>query len=319
MDNTSFQDHHRTDFVQGQLFDEIDQTSGGFARWLLSALVAERIPFGDAITNVQSVLARRPGMKATRKKRQQIVAHFRVFAASAGVEYLDQLQSVHLQDFYWSAVRRSGNEMHPPAISTASNRQSFMRAAIDVLVEMGLTDNADIVGTSIKRDVGQRTRPATNEELDLIRAFAEPGLGFSYRSTIVALRLAGGSAADLAVVRAEDVDLTQTNVAFADRTNSLDPWSVKQLTAIVAETAPDSLLCAPRATSVENAAHVITVQTGKVLADAGLNHTPGLAARSVELGAAKLRFDDDVIAAARFLGNKSLDATAAALAIDWQR
>ena len=52
---------------------------------------------------------------------------------------------------------------------------------------------------------------------------------------------------------------------------------------------------------------------------AGLNHTPGLAARSVELGAAKLRFGDDVIAAARFLGNKSLDATAAALAIDWQR
>ena len=104
-----------------------------------------------------------------------------------------------------------------------------MRAAIDVLVEMGLTDDGDIVGTPIKRDVGQRTRPATNEELEQIRAFAEPGLGFSYRSAIVALRLAGGSAADLAAVRAEDVDLTQTTVAFADRTNSLDPWSVKQL------------------------------------------------------------------------------------------
>ena len=110
--------------TQGQLFDEIDQTPGGFARWLLSALVAERIPFDDAITNVQSVLARRAEMKATRKKRQQIVAHFRVFAASAGVEYLDQLQSVHLQDFYWSAVRRRGNEMHrrPRALRQTGNR-----------------------------------------------------------------------------------------------------------------------------------------------------------------------------------------------------
>lgn len=116
-------------------------------------------------------------------------------AASVGVKYLDQLQSVYVQDFYWSAVQRRGSEMRRASASTAANGQSILRAAIDVLVEMGPSDDENIIGMPIRRDAGLRTRSATNEEWKRIRGSSESGLGLSYRSAIVALRQAGGSTA----------------------------------------------------------------------------------------------------------------------------
>ena len=183
-------------------------------------------------------------------------------------------------------------------------------------IERGLWVGVDLAGPTIRRTEGEQARPANENELDLIRAFAEPGLGFTRRRAIIALRLAGGSAIDVAAVRAGDIDLKALTVTFGYRTNPLDEWSVQHLADLVTDMSPDALLCT---TNASNPAHVVTVQTREVLIDAGLGGVAGLTPRSLELGAARILFDDDIVGAARWLGSASLDATARALCVDWRR
>ena len=116
-------------------------------------------------------------------------------------------------------------------------------------------------------------------------------------------------------MRAGDFDLESLTVTFGCRTNPLDEWSVRHLADLVADMSPDSFLCT---TNASNPAHVVTVQTREVLLDAGLGGVAGLTPRSLELGAARVIFGDDLDGAARWLGSASLDVTAMALRVDWR-
>ena len=91
---------------------------------------------------------------------------------------------------------------------------------------------------------------------------------------------------------------------------------MQHLADLVTDMSPDALLCT---TNASNPAHVVTVQTREVLIDAGLGSVAGLTPRSIELGAARILFGDDIVGAARWLGSASLDATARALGVDWRR
>jgi hypothetical protein len=302
--------------IQGQLFELAPHSQIELARWLLGALEAERIRFGEAISFARSTLSQRREAPTTREKRLGIIDQFATFASASGVVHLDQLRSTHVDDFYWSATRRGGGPLHRAVPRTAANRQSLLRPVFALWIERGLWVGADLAGPTIRRIEGEQARPANEDELDLIRAFAEPGLGFTRRGAIIALRLAGGSAIDVAAVRAGDIDLEALTVTFGYRTNPLDEWSVQHLADLVTDMSPDALLCT---TNASNPAHVVTVQTREVLIDAGLGGVAGLTPRSLELGAARIIFDDDIVGAARWLGSASLDGAARALCIDWRR
>ena len=302
--------------TQGQLFELPEHSPMGLARWLCDALTAGRIRFDEAVCFAQSTLSRRREAPETRKKRLSIVDQFATFASASGVEYLEQLRTTHVDDVYWSATRRGGGPLRRAASRTAANRQSLLKPTFALWAESGLWVGVDLVGPTISRTKGEQARPATEDELQLIRAFAEPGLGFTRRSAMIALRLTGGSAIDIAAVRAGDIDIAALTVTFGCRTNPLDEWSVQHLADLVADMSPDSLLCT---TNASDPAHVVTVQTRDVLIDAGLGGVAGLTPRSVELGAAHVIFGHDIVGAARWLGSASLDATARALCVVWRR
>ena len=302
--------------IQGQLFELAPHSQLELARWLMGALEAERIRFDEAICFARSTLSQRREAPTTRAKRLGIIDQFVTFTSASGVVHLDQLRSTHVDDFYWSATRRGGGPLHRAVPRTAANRQSLLRPVFALWTESGLWVGVDLAGPTIRRTEGEQARPANENELDLIRAFAEPGLGFTRRSAIIALRLAGGSAIDVAAVRAGDVDLEAFTVTFGYRTNPLDEWSVQHLADLVTDMSPDAFLCT---TNASNPAHVVTVQTREVLIDAGLGGVAGLTPRSIELGAARILFGDDIVAAARWLGSASLDSTARALCVDWRR
>ncbi|MGB1506890.1 MAG: hypothetical protein ACPHDT_15555 [Acidimicrobiales bacterium] len=302
--------------IQGQLFELAPHSQLELARWLLGALESERIRFGEAIGFARSTLSQRREAPTTRKKRLGIIDQFATFASASGVVHLDQLRSTHVDDFYWSATRRGGGSLRRAVPRTAANRQSLLKPVFALWTESGLWVGVDLAGPTITRAEGEQARPANEDELDLIRSFAEPGLGFTRRSAIIALRLAGGSAIDVAAVRAGDIDLEALTVTFGCRTNPLDEWSVQHLADLVTDMSPDALLCT---TNASNPAHVVTVQTREVLIDAGLGGVAGLTPRSLELGAARIIFGDDIVGAARWLGSASLDGAARALCIDWQR
>ena len=304
--------------TQLALFDRAFDLAVDPARCLIEALAAERLLFAEALAAARVVLSRRPEKQATTAKRLEVVAKFERFAAASGVEFLDQLRRSHVDDFIWSAKYTPSGGFRPVTARTAANRQSLLRVAADVLVDLGFWSGGVLVGAPIARGESVATRPATTSELSLIRTHAEPGLGFTRRSAIIALRLAGGSATDIAGLQAGDVDLGSCEVRFADRRNALDPWSVERLTPLVLGSAPSAPLCTSASQDTGMAAHTVTVQTRNVLIDAGLSGVPGLAPRSIELGSARARFGDDLIAGARFLGSGSLDSAAKALDIDWR-
>jgi len=290
-----------------------------FARWILSLEHQPQIALGDAITQVISALNRRPGKPSTIKKQASVIRQFGKFAESAGIEHVDELSPRLFAQFIAVPTRQKNGRFAKASERTMATRQSIMRSFTDHLVEHGIWKGEPLIGKPIPRGTATSARPANQSELDAIKTFAEPGFDIGRRSAIIALRLSGGSARDVANTRCGDINLEQRTVTFGNRTNNLDDWSYEQLAAIIKDQQPCELVCVtPKNLDepdwLDSAAQSVTVRTAQILSEAGL---PDLTPTSVERGAALARFHNDVPAAARFLGSTSLDATARNLNITW--
>ena len=81
----------------------------------------------------------------------------------------------------------------------------------------------------------------------------------------------------------------------------------------------DGALCVNEGLPLDRATHSVTVRLRDVIRSAGLASKPLVTARSIRLATAEqVRQASGIEAAARFLGNNSLDATATALAYRWK-
>ena len=290
-----------------------------FARWILSLEHQPRIALADAITQVISALGRRPGKPSTIKKQASVIRQFGRFAKSAGVEHVDDLSPGLFAGFIAAPTRQKNGRYAKASERTMATRQSMMRSFTDHLVEHGIWNGEPLIGKPIPRGTATSARPANQSELDTIKTFAEPGFDIGRRSAIIALRLSGGSARDVANTRCGDINLEQRTVTFENRVNPLDDWAHEQLAAIINDQPSTELVCVtPKNLDapdwLDNAAQSVTVRTARILAEAGLSD---LTPTSVERGAALARFGDDLRAAACFLGSTSLDATARNLNIVW--
>ena len=212
-----------------------------------------------------------------------------------------------------------------PSVSTIRNRRWCVETVGLILAQAGI----DIGGWPIptgrlsvpSRDPQPRTRPLSDVELEQLHGFADPGLPGSRRGVIVALAEAGGSASEIADVRAADVDLGKRTVRFrgaAERVNGLSGWGAARIEALNARrgvSVPVGFL----ACDGEPSAHKVSVRLYQALRDAGLGGVGGVTGSSVRLtGARRILESDGLEAAARFLGAKSLDLVAKALNHDWR-
>ncbi len=244
------------------------------------------------------------------------------YLAASGAENWSDVTPEMVEGWCGAAVFWRGR-WTTPAASTVRNRQWAATVVCDALEAAGVeVDPALRPGREPRPATARRSRPLTPAELDLVRAFADRGLGGSRRSVMVALAEAGGSAPEIAAVVGADVDLGAGTVRFGRRINPLTGWggaALGKFFAVNGDPGPGDRLCADAGAPDARAAHSVRARMCEAIADAGLGPATGVTAASVRLTtAAGVLARDGIEAAARFLGS-SLDAAAAALGHDWNR
>lgn len=297
----------------------------GLAGWCLAVTGETRLAVWEPL--VADALRERFSNPRTAKKAQAEAGRLFRYLRARGVGSWAGVTAVLVSEWCWAArLDRSGRH-RPAAQPTARNRQWAARAAFEEAAWLGApVDPAGVIGEPIPRpDPAVSARPLSDEEAQHLRANADADL-LSNGSLLVAFALAGGSAAEIASVRLRDLDLEASTVAFSGesaRVNPLGQWPARVVRVwLLNQPGPlndDALLCVGEWLGIERASHSVTVRLSRLLRDVGLGGLAGVTARSIRLTAARDVLEADGIEAATlFLGNRSLDATAASLRHDWR-
>ena len=242
-----------------------------------------------------------------------------------GARSWHQITAALSLEWCWAGTRGRDGAWGEPSTSTARNRRWMLQMVFVAAAALGAqVDPHTAAGPQIKQLPPQAAaRPLNDEEDRRVCAFADAGAVPSMRSMVVALSRAGGSAPEIAAVRARHVDMDAQTVFFlgdSARTCTLDPWSAEVVSRYLAarSVAADDLLCVRATTAPQRAAHSVTVQLNRVIAEAGYAQRPDITGRSLRLTAAHRAFKRGGIeAAARLLGSPSLDTAAEAIDYQW--
>ena len=161
----------------------------------------------------------------------------------------------------------------------------------------------------------------TDSEINQIQVMSHNVLVPNGDEILLALALCGGSASEIAGVCVEDIDIESSTIHFygqSERLNPIDEWSRDVLREAVGRIAESTPIVVRPSLPLARASHSVTVRLNRLVSHAGFASTAELTGASIRLGAAYKVFSSDGLeAAAVFLGNQSLDATAKALRYDW--
>ena len=262
---------------------------------------------------------------ATRRKLTTLTGWLFRYLATAGAKRWADV-TPEMTRGWCSAAARRRSRWTAPAPSTVRNRQWALTVVCDTLEAAGAeVDPALRPGREPRPGTARRSRPLTGPELDLVRAYADRGLVGSRRSAMVALAEAGASPAEIALVRACDVDLAAGTVRLGvdrARVNALTGWGAEAIRRVLVvngiDPAGDTRLCVTDRIGPRQGAQSAATRLCDVIRDAGLAEAEAVTGGSVRLTtAAEVLARAGIEAAARFLGARSLDAAAASLGHDW--
>ena len=262
---------------------------------------------------------------ATRRKLAALTGWLFRYLTTAGAKRWSDVTPEMAEGWCSAAAKRRGR-WAAPAPSTVRNRQWALTVVCDALEAAGADiDPALRPGREPRPPAPRRSRPLTPAERELVRAFADRGLVGSRRSAMVALAEAGASPAEIALVRACDVDLAAGTVrlgADRPRVNPLTGWGSEAIRRVLVvngiDPADGTRLCVTDRIGPRQGAQSVATRLCDAIRDAGLAETKAVTGGSIRLtSAAEVLAREGIEAAARFLGAKSLDAAAAALGHDW--
>lgn len=228
----------------------------------------------------------------------------------------------------WCLRSRTNDGSYRPATTdTARYKQRIARAVLEEAAALGAAVDPD---TALRYRIAspqpKPTRPLTDPETARVRNIVDNAPKGSRQAPVVALATVGGAATDIAAVRAQDINLHQATVVFRGspaRTGRLDEWAHAVLGRYLGDNdaaGDDALLCISKRSTPEREVESVSAHLRRVLRAAGLYELEGVTADSIRLNSARKVLDTDgIVAAARFLGWKSLDRTAQTLSHDWGR
>jgi integrase len=247
------------------------------------------------------------------------VTKFFRYARDHGVEYLDELDAPLIEQFINMAAHRAG-VYWDASPSTKRDRRWKIKEIFTTLKRLGLWNGPVLFGEQIPSRCGETHRPLTDGELQLVRSCSYRWLLPVRRPIVVALSEAGGSAGEIAEVELADVDLTAGTVSFRAGTPRVNRIPGEALTALhraLADgAAQGSRVAVTDSLDKNRAKRSVTQELSEVMRDAGLSRVTKVSGRSIRLHHALAMFDRDGIgAAARFLGNHSLDTTMRSLGL----
>ena len=223
--------------------------------------------------------------------------------------------------------RANDGSFRPATARTARYKQQIARAVFEEAAALGAAvDPHTAVGDLIARPQPKPIRPLTDSEFDRVRSLVNHAPSRSRQGAAVALATAGGTATDIAQVRGRDINLDQATVALAGnppRTGRLDEWATQVLQRYLRDNhaaADDAPLCISTRSTPEREVEAVSAHLRRLLRAADLYGLEGVTADSIRLHAARKVLDSEgIVAAARFLGWKSLDRTAETLGHHWRR
>ena len=249
------------------------------------------------------------------------VSRFAEFVEGRGVKHLRHV-SIEIAAAFIRSRLDSGLA---PTPATMHDRRSSLRLVFRVGRELGLIDGEPTLDLSLPPRSSQRTRPLTDDEVELGRDVALWNLSSRRMASAWALSEATARGTELSTARVEDLDLERGTVWLhggkrtADRWGSLSSWGVKVLRGRVKEISTgDSIVYAGQGSGISGQVSTCSAISA-ILIRAGLAGEPDVRPSSVAAWAARSSFDrgDDIHTVAHMLGVPSLDQAAQTIGWDW--
>lgn len=248
-----------------------------------------------------------------------------------GIECWGDVSPGLMSDFLESAwVDRYGNPQRP-AKERMDSRWKVARAVFEEAAALGVVFDSDVLEQDIvyrESDIPPR-RVMTEDEANTVREVINATSLGTAKSICFALMFSGATSTEASKVRKRDIDLQARTVALrgkAPRLNPIDPWAANAIELylkINPALEDDALLCVTRLR--ESTGHkgpdniYVYLQVKMGLREAGFHRLKtGITSESLRLtGAQRILESSGIVAAARFLGYKSLDTTARVLEYKW--
>ena len=273
----------------------------------------------------QRLAVRWPGQSRTSERMRAMGGELIEELASA-VGSCDRLTPQSVAGWYLRSRTNDGSS-RPATLDTARYKQGIARAVFEEAAALGAAvDPHTAAGDRIARRRSKQIRSLTDPETDRLREIVDLTAPQSKQLPVVALASAGGSATDIAPVSVDDIDLDAATVTFsgaAARVGRLDEWSLKTLRRHLGHDTviePGVAVCIGTRATPEREIESVSWHLRRALSAAGLYEREGVAADSIRLHAAqRVLHTHGIVAAARFLGWRSLDRTAETLGHDWRR
>jgi integrase len=283
----------------------------------------KRIYLRDAFVLVHSLIeSSYPGPTGTARKLHGLLIHFEKDLQAHGLEFLDEITADHVLEHMWSArkTKQGYAEVSP---RTAGNRQWAYRIFQAAMGSEGFNDGFDLSGDTVSRGEPESPRPLNLLELDSVVGMVDSTLISTGEDVLVALSMSGATASEAGLVRVCDVDLDNSVVHLQGenpRTAMLSDWACNRIALFLSENRRDSehRLAVADFVATENVARTVNTRLMNVMRMTGFRSGSGVTAKSIRLGAATVVLESQGLeAAALFLGNNSLDATARMLRYEW--
>jgi integrase/recombinase XerC len=270
----------------------------------------------------------------TRARMGETVLRFARRLRASEVRALDAVSAGDARAFVLSATRYG----EQPEVATQHARRTALRSLFRTARALGLADGDPTLDLRIPPRGTQVARPLTDGEVTLCRAAARTarGASSSVRATAWALGEATAVSSEITAARIADLDDRQRPRAVRlqgtarhdPRTVSLTEWGCLVIQRRVADLLADgagaqTLLAyggaAPPGGAKAQAAVCNALRD--VLNAAGLLDEPDVRPASLRNWAGRCAFDagQPLETVARFMGLRSLDATAEDIALDWRR
>lgn len=263
-----------------------------------------------------------PAPTGTARKLHGLLIHFEKDLQAHGLEFLDEITADHVLQHMWSA-RKTKHGFAGVSPRTAGNRQWAYRFFQTVMSAEGFTDGFDLSGDTVSRGEPESPRPLNLLELDSVVAMVDSTLISTGEDLLVAFSMSGATANEAGLVRACDVDLANKVVHFRGenpRTAVLTEWACIRIALFLSENhrEGEQRLAVADFVTAENVARTVNTRLMNVMRMNGFRSGSGVTAKSIRLGAATVVLESQGLeAAALFLGNNSLDATARMLRYEW--
>jgi len=283
----------------------------------------KRVHLSDAFVLVHSLIeSSYPAPTGTARKLHGLLIHFEKDLQAHGLEFLDEITADHVLQHMWSA-RKTKHGYAQVSPRTAGNRQWAYRFFQVAMGSEGFDDGFDLSGDTVSRGEPESPRPLNLLELDSVIGMVDSTLISTGEDVLVALSMSGATANEAGLVRVCDVDIEHKIVHFQGenpRTAVLTEWACKRIALFLNENHRESeqRLAVADFVTTENVARTVNTRLMNVMRMTGFRSGSGVTAKSIRLGAAMVVLEAQGLeAAALFLGNNSLDATARMLRYEW--